>query len=130
MTCFTIFVVTHWGDGAKEARVSSSTIKRPFYYLTGTPAANFELYDISINLYVADELVGDIMEYSLQADQTLLQWEPLRKVAALPPQAPSRVRIGPDWTALSGNWFTQWERTNDSKWKDRIVTGMVRPVYS
>ncbi|EIM83855.1 uncharacterized protein STEHIDRAFT_62271 [Stereum hirsutum FP-91666 SS1] len=98
--------VTHWGGAAKEARVSSSTIKRPFYYLT------------------ADELIGDIMEYSLQADQTLLPWEPLRKVAALPSQAPSRVRIGPDWTALSGNWFTQWERTNDSQWKDKIVTGM------
>lgn len=27
--------VQHWGDGAKEARVGSSTLKRPFYYLTG-----------------------------------------------------------------------------------------------
>lgn len=26
--------VSHWGDGAKEARVSGSTLKRPFYYLT------------------------------------------------------------------------------------------------
>ncbi|KAI0316601.1 hypothetical protein OF83DRAFT_1172738 [Amylostereum chailletii] len=98
--------VTHWGDGAKEARVSDSTTKRPFYYLT------------------ADELLGDIMEYSLQADQTLLTWEPLRKVLPLPPQAPTRLRIGPDWTALAGNWFTQWERTNDSKWRDRIELGM------
>lgn len=77
-------------------------------------------------LVSADELIGDIMEYSLQADQTLLKWEPLRKVSALPPQAPSRVRIGPDWTALAGNWFTQWERTNDPKWRDRIKVGMVR----
>lgn len=97
--------VSHWGDGAKEARVSSSTLKRPFYYLT------------------ADEQIGDLMRYSLQADQTLIEWEPLRKI--LPkPTAPTRVRIGPDWTALAGNWFTEWERTNDSKWKDRIVTGM------
>lgn len=28
--------VSHWGDGAKEARVAGSTLKRPFYYLTGT----------------------------------------------------------------------------------------------
>lgn len=97
--------VSHWGDGAKEARVSSSTLKRPFYYLT------------------ADEQVGDLMRYSLQADQTLIEWEPLRKI--LPkPKAPTRVRIGPDWTALAGNWFTEWERTNDTKWRDRIVTGM------
>ena len=27
--------VSHWGDGAKEARIASSTLKRPFYYLTG-----------------------------------------------------------------------------------------------
>lgn len=26
--------VNHWGDGAKEARVAGSTLKRPFYYLT------------------------------------------------------------------------------------------------
>ncbi|KAF8671527.1 hypothetical protein RHS04_08252 [Rhizoctonia solani] len=97
--------VSHWGDGAKEARVSSSTLKRPFYYLT------------------ADEQIGDLMRYSLQADKTLIEWEPLRKI--LPkPTAPTRVRIGPDWTALAGNWFTEWERTNDTKWRDRIVTGM------
>ncbi|KAG9125220.1 hypothetical protein FRC07_008516 [Ceratobasidium sp. 392] len=82
--------VSHWGDGAKEARVSSSTLKRPFYYLT------------------ADEQMGDLMRYSLQADKTLIEWEPLRKI--LPkPTAPTRVRIGPDWTALAGNWFTEWE---------------------
>lgn len=28
--------VIHWGDGAKEARVSGSSLKRPFYYLTST----------------------------------------------------------------------------------------------
>jgi hypothetical protein len=28
--------VTHWGDGAKEARITGSTLKRPFYYLTST----------------------------------------------------------------------------------------------
>jgi hypothetical protein len=26
--------VTHWGDGAKEARVASATLRRPYYYLT------------------------------------------------------------------------------------------------
>ncbi|KAI0030551.1 hypothetical protein K488DRAFT_79570 [Vararia minispora EC-137] len=98
--------VTHWGDGAKEARMSSSTLKRPYFYLT------------------ADELVGDIMEYSLQADQAMYKWEPLRKVSPLPPQAPSRVRLGPDWTALAGNWFTQWERTMDDRWLERLKGGM------
>ncbi|KAF8157140.1 hypothetical protein B0H34DRAFT_849173 [Crassisporium funariophilum] len=99
--------VSHWGDGAKEARVAGSTLKRPFYYLT------------------TDELVGDLMDYSLQADQTIMTWDPLRKVLPPPPpQGPGRLRIGPDWTTLAGNWFTKWERTNDTTWRDRIKTGM------
>ncbi|QRV78526.1 hypothetical protein RhiJN_06541 [Ceratobasidium sp. AG-Ba] len=103
--------VSHWGDGAKEARVSSSTLKRPV-------GSTNDMIPCQ-----ADEQMGDLMRYSLQADQTLIQWEPLRKI--LPkPKAPTRVRIGPDWTALAGNWFTEWERTNDPKWRDRIITGM------
>ncbi|PFH45838.1 hypothetical protein AMATHDRAFT_157669 [Amanita thiersii Skay4041] len=99
--------VSHWGDGAKEARISGSTLKRPFYYLT------------------TDELVGDIMDYSLQADQTIMTWEPLRKVLPPPPpEGPGRLRIGPDWTTLAGNWFTKWERTNDDQWLERIKVGM------
>ncbi|KAJ7178916.1 hypothetical protein C8R46DRAFT_1323130 [Mycena filopes] len=99
--------VNHWGDGAKEARVAGSTLKRPFYYLT------------------ADELVGDIMDFSLQAGETIMTWDPLRKVFPPPdPAGPGRLRIGPDWTTLAGNWFTKWERTNDPQWLNMIRTGM------
>ncbi|KAG5652692.1 hypothetical protein H0H81_004077 [Sphagnurus paluster] len=99
--------VSHWGDGAKEARISGSTLRRPFYYIT------------------TDELMGDLMDYTLQADQTIITWEPLRKVfPPPPPEGPGRLRIGPDWTTLAGNWFTKWERTNDTKWRDRIKVGM------
>jgi hypothetical protein len=98
--------VSHWGDGAKEARVGESYTKRFSYYLT------------------ADELLGDLIRSSLQADATLRAIDPLREV--LPPQtlAPARVRIGPDWYALVSNWLTEWERTGDTRWRDRIVTGM------
>ncbi|MFD7996248.1 exo-rhamnogalacturonan lyase family protein [Streptomyces mexicanus] len=98
--------VVHWGDGAKEARVGESFTKRFSYYLT------------------ADDLLGDLIRTSLQADRTLLDVDPLREV--LPPQtaAPARIRIGPDWYALVGNWLTEWERTGDTVWRDRIVTGM------
>lgn len=98
--------VVHWGDGAKEARVSESFTKRFCYYLT------------------ADELLGDLIRTSLRADETLRTIDPLREV--LPPQtaAPARVRIGPDWYALVSNWMTEWERTGDTRWRDRIVTGM------
>ncbi|HKT04539.1 MAG TPA: hypothetical protein VJT31_33910, partial [Rugosimonospora sp.] len=98
--------VSHWGDGAKEARISESFTKRFSYYLT------------------ADELLGDLIRTALRADVTLLTVEPLREV--LPPQtvAPTRLRIGPDWYALVSNWLTEWERTGDTRWRDRIVTGM------
>jgi hypothetical protein len=98
--------VSHWGDGAKEARIGESFTKRFAYYLT------------------ADELLGELMRSSLRADRTLLTVEPLREV--LPPQtlAPTRLRIGPDWYALVSNWLTEWERTGDPRWRDRIVTGM------
>ncbi|NUR29480.1 MAG: hypothetical protein HOV83_27140 [Catenulispora sp.] len=98
--------VSHWGDGAKEARVSESFTKRFAYYLT------------------ADELLGDLIRSSLQVDDTLTRIDPLREV--LPPQtlAPARVRIGPDWYALVSNWMTEWERTGDVRWRDRILTGM------
>ncbi|KAF7301879.1 Secreted protein [Mycena indigotica] len=99
--------VNHWGDGAKEARVAGSTLRRPLYYLT------------------TDELIGDIMDFSLQAGNTIMTWDPLRKVFPPPdPAGPGRLRIGPDWTTLAGNWFTKWERTNDPQWLNLIKTGM------
>lgn len=43
----------------------------------------------------ADELMGDLLDYSLQADQSIVTWEPLRKVLPLPTGLVDRVRIGP-----------------------------------
>ncbi|KAF8985789.1 hypothetical protein BDQ17DRAFT_1415302 [Cyathus striatus] len=87
--------VSHWGDGAKEARVSGSSLKRPFYYLTADELIDY--YD-----------VGSVEE----------------GVASSAPAGPGRLRIGPDWTTLVGNWFVKWERTNDTTWRDRIKVGM------
>jgi hypothetical protein len=98
--------VSHWGDGAKEARIGESFTKRFAYYLT------------------ADELLGDLIRTSLRADHTLLTVEPLREVLPAQTVAPTRLRIGPDWYALVSNWLTEWERTGDTRWRDRIVTGM------
>jgi hypothetical protein len=32
--------------------------------------------------------------------------------------------VGPDWFAFVSNWFTAWERTGDTKYRDRIIVGM------
>ncbi|MFI6762422.1 hypothetical protein ACIBF5_25130 [Micromonospora sp. NPDC050417] len=97
--------VVHWGDGAKEARVSASILKRVYHYLT------------------ADERTADYMHHMLQVDQTLLRVEPLRQILP-PPTAPTRVRIGPDWTAVASNWLAEWERTGNTHYRDLLLRGM------
>jgi hypothetical protein len=97
--------VRHWGDGAKEARVAQAWLKRHYYYLT------------------TDERTGDLIDEVVHADLAMLATPPLRKVDE-PSDYPVNIRVGPDWFALAGNWFTAWERTGDTKYRDWIVTGM------
>ena len=37
---------------------------------------------------------------------------------------PGRVRGGPDWLTFIGNWMTEWERTGETKYRDKIIAGM------
>jgi hypothetical protein len=56
-----------------------------------------------------------------------MKYDPMRVAQpVLPedPKYPGRVRVGPDWFALAGNWMTEWERTGDVKWRDRILAGV------
>ncbi len=101
--------VVKWGDGAKEARISQSAHWRPFYYLT------------------TDERTGDIMRAMVHSDVAAARYDPMRVAAPqIPgePQFAARIRIGPDWFALAGNWMTEWERTGDDRWRDRILAGV------
>ena len=101
--------VTHWGCGAKEARVGQAWWKRYYYYLT------------------TDDRLGDLMRESLDADYALLEFDPLVRAqprSQFPTEQPTRLRWGPDWTSLVGNWFTEWERTGEQKWLDKINAGM------
>ena len=100
--------VIKWGDGAKEARISQAAHWRFFYYLT------------------TDERAGDIMhEVAESADIAIAHYDPMREAAPRTPDEPKvRLRIGPDWFALAGNWMTEWERTGDVQWRDRILAGV------
>ncbi len=96
--------VSHWGCGAKEARISESFLKRFYYYLT------------------TDERTGDLMRETLDVDHTVDRIQPLRKEVTrgdIP-----LVRVGPDWLAFASNWLTEWERTRDTRYRDYILTGM------
>jgi hypothetical protein len=101
--------VVKWGCGSKEARISQSAHWRPYYYLT------------------TDERTGDIMRAMVHTDAAIAKYDPMRLASPQIPGEPQfavRLRIGPDWFALAGNWMTEWERTGDTKWRDRILAGV------
>ncbi|MBW2561982.1 MAG: hypothetical protein JRE40_14175 [Deltaproteobacteria bacterium] len=101
--------VRHWGRGAKEARISQAGYRRYYYYLT------------------ADERTGDVMREMLQADDRLIQFDPMR-LAQPRTEAekiyPTRLCLGLNWFALVTNWMTEWERTQNTVWRDKIYAGM------
>lgn len=101
--------VSHWGCGAKEGRISQAAWNRFLYYLT------------------ADDRAGDLMTEVKDADQKLYTLDPMRLAQPrelYPCTAPARLRIGPDWLSYAGNWMTEWERTGDTKYRDKIIKGM------
>lgn len=98
--------VRHWGDGSKEVRVSQAAPGRFYYYLT------------------TDERIGDLMRESVEASNKAIgRIDPLRLILDKS-EYPTHARVGPDWFALVGNWMTEWERTGDTKYRDRILTGV------
>ena len=86
--------VLHWGDSAKQLRISTSVYRRFYYYLT------------------ADERVGDLLREVVHADGQLAKINPVRKIPG-EPLAPteSRIGVGTDWGSAASNWLTEWERT-------------------
>ena len=101
--------VSHWGCGAKEARISQAAWNRFYYYLT------------------TDERTGDLMTAVKDADQMLYTIDPMRLAQPrekYPCTAPARLRIGPDWVAYAGNWMTEYERTRNEKYLKKIKAGM------
>jgi hypothetical protein len=101
--------VSHWGDSAKEARISQSAHARYFYYLT------------------TDERMGDIITAEAGVDEVASKLDPMRKAQPLKEgekKYPGRIRVGPDWLAFAGNWMIQWERTGDVKWREKIMAGV------
>lgn len=100
--------VRHWGDGAKELRISQAAYHRFYYYLT------------------TDERIGDRMRAVVDADYKLMEIDPMREAAPRtgPLPYPARIRGGPDWLACVANWMTEWERTGSTKYRDKILAGM------
>lgn len=100
--------VLHWSDSAKQLRISTAAYRRHYHYLT------------------ADERVGDVMQMlAEEADRSLVKLDPGRKLGQRPADARDGLMgVGTDWGALLANWLTAWERTGDTRWRDRIRRGM------
>ncbi|GAA4769903.1 exo-rhamnogalacturonan lyase family protein [Microbacterium gilvum] len=102
--------VQHWGDSAKQVRISNANYRRFHYFLTG------------------DERAGDLLHSLIVSDKTFLLLDPGRKVdpgGAWPPPA-NAVPVGTttDWGALAGAWLTEWERGGDPIAKTKLVNGL------
>jgi len=98
--------VNHWGDGAKQPRVSQAGLKRFYYFLS------------------TDDRIGDLMREQLTADRTYAE------VKRADPRMPdnrgeyTNASFGTDWAAYCSNWLTEYERTLDPKWLNKIKSGM------
>jgi hypothetical protein len=105
--------VQHWGCSAKQLRISTALNRRFYYFLT------------------ADERVGDLMREQNEAARTLRTVPPGRKLAdaatraAVDPDGDyAHLGFGTDWGALASAWLTEWERTRDPRFRDRLLNSM------
>ncbi len=99
--------VRHWGCPCKEARIAMAAHHRFYYYLTG------------------DRRLEDIFDELKDNEMTFLNKDPLGDFYEKEKMVyPSHARTGPDWSSLCANWMTRWERFNDRKYRDKIVTGI------
>jgi hypothetical protein len=99
--------VQHWSDSSKQPRVSNAAYRRIYYYLT------------------ADERVGDLMRELLHVDADLARIDISRKVKKQSVGGSGvDVEFGMVWGAIAPAWLAEWERTGDTRWRDRLVAGM------
>jgi hypothetical protein len=97
--------VSHWGCGCKEARISMAGLHKFYYFLT------------------TDERTRDLLTEVRDADKALLRLDPMREFYTNE-QFSSHARVGPDWAAFCSNWLSEWERTENDEYKDKIVSGI------
>lgn len=102
--------VQHWGDSAKQLRVSTAINRRFLYYLS------------------ADERVGDLLREQVNAVERLRTVIPGRKIGqkapASEPETHASVAFGTDWGAVAAAWFTEWERTGQPQYRDKLLNSM------
>jgi hypothetical protein len=127
--------VNHWGDGAKQPRISHAGLKRQYYFISG-----------------GDERTGDLLRAQVDADLAYAYLQQFNGAHYVPlpdggfklddrargpaprpedfgprPTAADRqpsTRFGLDWMCYALNWTTEWERGLDPTWRPRIEADM------
>lgn len=100
--------VVHWGDACKEPRIAMAGHHKALYYILG-----------------GDARIGDVLDDVKDADFSSLNMDPLRyfyKKEEM--KMPTHARSGPDWSTYCSNWYTEWERTGNEHYRDKILTGI------
>ena len=96
--------VQHWGDSAKQARISQPQYRKYFYYISG-----------------GDERIGELLEELLDTDKTYGILDPQRKVRTdgwtPSPNSTVAFSLGTDWSSLAAGWLMEWERRG-SRWEE------------
>ena len=97
--------VSHWGDGAKQPRISYAGMKRYLYYLTG-----------------GDPLTGERMTEQLGAEKA---YDHARRISTWGAVGGTYIKSTlNDWGYYAGNWMIEWERTGDPYWRDRLLNSI------
>ncbi len=145
--------VNHWGDGAKQPRASHAMLKRYMYYTSGGDERLGDLMREQLDADLAYGLLARYNgshytpnpdgSYSLGGNTPapspaqLVELEKqynAQRNAAMSNQTysdgkPMEARYADqnftlEWISYSVNWMTEWERTGDVKWRDRVLAGM------
>ena len=96
--------VQHWGDSAKQIRISTPQYRKVFYYVSG-----------------GDERTGEVIFETLDADQAFVTVDPRRKVREnkdyVPDPTALDISLGTDWSGLASTWLFEWERRGP-RWQE------------
>jgi hypothetical protein len=99
--------VSHWGCSCKEARIAMAGHHRVLYYISG------------------DMRMADIFDDVKDGDFSLLNIDPLRTFYPREGMKyPTHARTGPDWSSFTSNWMTEWERHQNTDYRDKILVGI------
>ena len=100
--------VIHWGDSCKEPRIAMAGHHRALYYIMG-----------------GDYRIGDVFDDVKDGDFATLKNDPLGFFYDKDKMIlPTHARSGPDWSTYCSNWYTEWERNANTKYRDKIQTGI------